>query len=70
MAKGNPHRTRAKRGRPADPNRAAALQTGAIRYQGPECHKGHTGTRYASTGACVACYGVSEYQDCFADIWA
>jgi len=45
-----------KPGRPADKARATAIATQAIRYQGAPCRKGHNGTRYASTGACVACY--------------
>lgn len=58
MSSGNPQRPRAKRGRPQDPNRAHGLASGAIHYQGAPCRYGHAGTRYVSTGACVACYGV------------
>jgi len=60
MSTGNPHRQRAKRGRPSDPARTLGLSTGAIRYQGATCRYGHTGERYVSTGACVACYGRSH----------
>ena len=57
MSNGNPHRPRAKRGRPQDANRAKALAERAIHYHGAPCRYGHAGTRYVSTGACVACYG-------------
>ena len=45
--------------RPLNPARQAAKQAGARHYQGPPCAKGHDGVRYTSTGACVACYGVT-----------
>lgn len=60
MAKGNPHRIRATRGRPRDIMRDIALASGAKHYTGQPCKLGHCGKRYTSTGACVAC--VSAYR--------
>lgn len=65
----NPHRPRPKRGRPQDPQRNAALASGAIRYMSRKpCRHGHKGERYVSTGACVACYS-ADRADEFSDIF-
>ena len=58
MSNGNPHRPRPKRGRPIDETRRAAMASGAIQYRGKPCKRGHNGTRYVSTGSCVACHAV------------
>lgn len=58
-----------KRGRPQDPQRNAALAANAIRYQGKPCRKGHSGERYVSTGACVACHGVAVTPDEYANLF-
>lgn len=41
--------------RKANASRTTARETGAARYQGAPCAKGHDGRRYTSTGACVTC---------------
>ncbi len=46
-----------KRGRPRNRARDIALASGAIRFNGTPCRKGHGVERYASTGACVVCMG-------------
>lgn len=66
----NPHRIRAKRGRPQDPAKHEALQSGSLFYAGKPCRKGHAGKRYASTGACVACYSVRPLVDVAGDEFA
>lgn len=45
------------KGRPADPARAKALESGLLTYQGTGvCRLGHVAPlRYASTAACVEC---------------
>lgn len=43
------------RGRPRHAGRHAALISGALTYRGKTCSRGHAGTRYASTAACVTC---------------
>jgi hypothetical protein len=76
MSHGNPNRQRPKRGRPIDPAKREALESSAIVYQGKPCKRGHSGARYVSTGACVACmagayrgHSVSSGADEFAALF-
>ncbi len=57
------------KGRPADPKRRAAMIAGAMRYHGKPCAKGHSGERYTSTGACVACLLGERETANFDSLW-
>ena len=46
-------------GRPPSEARVVAAATGAATFAGAPCKRGHAGTRYTSTRACVDC--VREY---------
>lgn len=41
--------------RPVDHARTTARRSGAVTYDGTPCGRGHGGSRYVSTGACLDC---------------
>lgn len=41
--------------RPIDPARGAARLARTVTYDGAPCGRGHSGTRYVSTAACLDC---------------